>query len=120
MRKLMSIAGLVILSSVVGCCTTETGCSSCGSGCGGTGCGASSGGCGGTGCGTGSGSWWSHRPCTVGVCDCDIPPLAPYGNGLGVASHAAPAPAMAPAQAAVVPADAPKEMPKVAADSTDK
>jgi hypothetical protein len=50
------------------------------------------------------------------VCDCDIPPLAPYGAGLGLAAHQAPAPAHAAAQ----PVEAPHEMPKVAADNTDK
>jgi len=114
MRKLMLIASVVVLSSVVGCSTTGTGCSSCGSG--GSGCGSGGSACG-SGCGgAGSGSWWAHRPCTVGVCDCDIPPLAPYGAGLGLAAHQAPAPAHAAAQ----PVEAPHEMPKVAADNTDK
>ena len=112
MRKLVLMASLVVFSSVVGCYTTDTGCSSCGGGCG-------SGGCGGGAC-AGSGSWWAHGPCTVGVCDCDIPPLAPYAAGLGIAPHPAPAPVAVPANAAAQPTDAPREMPKVAADTTDK
>jgi hypothetical protein len=103
MRKLLTFAGLVILGSVVGCQSCGTGCSSCGNDCGGSG-------CGGSGCG-GSGAWsrhWDHRACTTGVCDCEIPPLAPYGR------PAAAPPLAAPGQMA----GQPDATPQVAAQST--
>lgn len=78
MRKLLSFAGMVLLGSVVGCQSCGT--SACGSGCGG---------CGGSGSRCGD-----HRALTTGVCDCDLPPLAPYGR-------AAVAPPLAPAAVAV-------------------
>jgi hypothetical protein len=71
MRKLLTFAGLLLAGSVVGCYHTDTGCSSCGCG--------------------GSGGYAGHHPCTVGVCDCEIPPIPPYGHGYG----GSPAPASA-------------------------
>jgi len=107
MRKILMFASLVLLGSAVGCSHMDSGCNSCGCGtsaCGGSACGS---GCGGSGCGSSA----YHQPCTFGVCDCDIPPLANYGPGLGVA----PAGFHGPAQAASNANDAPQSLPQAKA-----
>jgi hypothetical protein len=101
MRKLLTLAGLVFLGSVVGCQSCGTGCSSCGCG---------------SGCG-GGGAWarsGDHHTCTAGVCDCDLPPLAPYGR------PAAAPPPVAPAPAVVQSGAIPREMPLARDDAPSK
>ncbi len=130
MRRLLTFAGLVLLGSVVGCHHTDNCCGSntCGGGCS-------------TGCSSGCGGCGSHHgPCTLGVCDCDIPPLGPYSypKTFGTppvapvpANHApvavAPAPAPLPAPSAVTspapvepPATATQESPKAKQETPDK
>jgi hypothetical protein len=105
MRKTLMFAGLVLLGSMVGCTHFDSGCSSCG------------------GCGHGAGNGDGHLRCTGGVCDCDLPTLAPYGRGLGVPPQplaAVPAAAATPAAAADQAAQAPREMPKANAETADK
>jgi hypothetical protein len=71
MRKILTFASLVLLGSVVGCEHANSGCSSCG-------------------CGSSALSSTGNRPpFTVGVCDCYIPPLAPYGRSVGTGPVAA-------------------------------
>jgi hypothetical protein len=96
MRKILTFASLVLLGSVVGCQHANTGCSSCG-------CGQSA--CGGTA---------YHHPCTFGVCDCDVPPLAPYGRNLG----AAPVADHGPATVAAQPSETPRLMPQALNDAS--
>jgi hypothetical protein len=83
MRKILAFASLVLLGSVIGCQHTDSGCPSCGCG------------------GCASGSTITRHPCTFGVCDCEIPPLAPYGRNPGTA------------QSATQPNDPPRIMPQV-------
>jgi hypothetical protein len=95
MRKLLTFAGLMLIASVVGCQHTDSGCSSCG--------------CGGNGA-LGHGD--RHGPCTVGVCDCEIPALTPYATGLGVS----PVPQHGVA-ATTAPGATPREMPNAAPEA---
>ena len=101
MRKMLTFAGLMLLGSMVGCTHFDNSCSSCG-------------GCGHAAAGNGD----YHSRCTAGVCDCDLPALAPYGRGPGlVPQPLAAAPTPVTAEQTV---QAPREMPKASSDTQDK
>jgi hypothetical protein len=106
MRNTLMLVGLLAVGSIVGCYHTDSGCSTCGCN---TGCGS--------GCGSSCSSSFGHKhTCTTGVCDCDVPPLAPYGAGLGITPHVPP-----PAAPIATPTtEAPREMPKAEAEVANK
>jgi hypothetical protein len=92
MRKIFTFASAMLLGSVVGCQHCDSGCSS--SGCGGT-----------------AATRGERGPCTFGVCDCDIPPMANYGPGVG----GLPAREHGPVVAAAT--EAPRTMPQAKNDA---